>query len=74
MKNIYRNSVPYTTKSGLQIGIAYQPPVQRITHEGEIVQSALLGVRSPKFLSSGSIWYYTCVVVLLIIIAAVMNK
>jgi len=74
MKNIHRTSVPYTTKSGLQIGIAYQPPVQPITHEGEIIQSALLGVRIPKFMSSGSIWYYTCLAVLFIIIAAVVGK
>jgi len=31
-------------------------------------------VRSFRFMSSGSIWYYTCLVILFIILAAVVGK
>ena len=35
---------PYTTKSGLQIGIAYQPPLQdNMTADSERLQRALIG-------------------------------
>ena len=43
--------VPYTTKSGVQIGIRYQPPKQGMYRDEEIVQQALLNVqgqRTPK--------------------------
>jgi len=66
--------LPYTTKTGVQIGIAYQRPPQQLTYDGEIIQSALLGVRSFRFMSSGSIWYYTCLVILFIILAVVVGK
>ena len=36
-------ALPYTTKTGIQIGIAYQPPLQKLTPEGEFIQSVLLG-------------------------------
>jgi len=74
MKHTNRNAVPYTTKSGLQIGIAYTPPAQQLTQDAEIIQSALLGVQSPKFLTNGSIWYYAFLVILFIVIAAVVSK
>lgn len=74
MKHSQRTSVPYTTKSGLQIGIAYTPPAQQLTQDAEVIQSALLGVRNPKFVTTGSIWYYTFLVVLFIVIAAVVMK
>lgn len=37
--------VPYTTKTGVQIGIAYIPPKQNLTPEGEHLQGILLGER-----------------------------
>ena len=73
-KHVYRKSVPYTTKTGVQIGIAYQPPLQQITQEGEIIQSVLLGKRSIHFVSNGMMWYATGVICVFIILAAVVGK
>ena len=42
-KHISSKSLPYTTKTGIRIGIAYQPPLQKLTPEGEFIQSVLLG-------------------------------
>lgn len=41
--HISSRPLPYTTKTGIQIGIAYQPPLQKLTPEGEFIQSVLLG-------------------------------
>ena len=60
-----KRAVPYTTKSGLQIGCAYTPPPQQLTREGEQVQAALLGYRSAAFERSSLMAYIT--VVLLVI-------
>lgn len=35
--------IPYTTKTGLQIGIRYQPPKQGMNRDEELIQSALIG-------------------------------
>jgi hypothetical protein len=38
--------LPYTTKSGLQIGCRYEPPpVNHVSHEGEFWQGVFLGYR-----------------------------
>lgn len=34
---------PYTTKSGVKIGLRYQSPPPRMSRDEEIIQSALLG-------------------------------
>lgn len=41
--HISSRPLPYTTKTGIQIGIAYEPPLQQLTPEGEFIQSVLLG-------------------------------
>ena len=40
--------VPYTTKSGVQIGIRYQPPKQGMSRDEELVQQALLNVQKQR--------------------------
>jgi hypothetical protein len=37
--------VPYTTKTGIQIGSLYQRPLARLTADEELIQAALLGHR-----------------------------
>lgn len=37
---------PYTTKTGVQIGILYQPPKPKLSKDEELLQRALL--RKPK--------------------------
>ena len=44
-KHFSSRPLPYTTKTGIQIGIAYEPPRQKLTPEGEFMQSVLLGDR-----------------------------
>ena len=66
--------VPYTTKSGLQIGSAYTPPAQQLTREGEEIQSILLGTRPSIIERHGMIWYAAFLVVVFIILAAVVGK
>jgi len=39
---------PYTTKTGVQIGIRYQPPKQGMYRDDELLQAALLGVKHPR--------------------------
>lgn len=41
--------LPYTTKSGLQIGCMYSPPTENhMSHDDEIIQMALLNIE-PEF-------------------------
>ena len=41
--------LPYTTKSGLQIGCMYSPPQQNyMSHDAELLQMALLDIE-PEF-------------------------
>lgn len=35
--------IPYTTKTGLQIGIRYEPPKSYMSRDEELIQSALIG-------------------------------
>lgn len=53
----YSRCVPYTTKTGLQIGIAYTPPAQQLTYEGEEIQSILLGTRPTVIQRNGMMVY-----------------
>ena len=57
----YSRCVPYTTKTGLQIGIAYTPPTQQLTYEGEEIQSILLGTR-PTVLQRNGMMVYAVIV------------
>jgi hypothetical protein len=43
-------TTPYTTKSGLQIGVHYQPPrrIQETSRTENMLQSALLGAKSDR--------------------------
>ena len=56
----FTRCVPYTTKTGLQIGIAYTPPAQQLTQDGEMIQSVLLGTR-PSVLQRNGMMVYAVV-------------
>jgi hypothetical protein len=68
----YSRCVPYTTKTGLQIGIAYTPPVQRLTREGEEIQSVLLGIRTPVMERSGMMAYTVVIFAVFAFLAVVL--
>jgi hypothetical protein len=68
----YTRCVPYTTKTGLQIGIAYTPPVQRLTREGEEIQSVLLGIRTPVMERSGMMVYAVVIFAVFMLLAVTL--
>jgi hypothetical protein len=68
----YSRCVPYTTKTGLQIGIAYTPPVQRLTREGEEIQSVLLGIRTPVMERSGMMVYAVVIFAVFMLLAVTL--
>lgn len=68
----FNRCVPYTTKTGLQIGIAYTPPVQQLTYEGEEIQSILLGHRTPVMQRKGMMVYAAVIAAVFIVLAAVL--
>jgi hypothetical protein len=70
----FSRCTPYTTKTGLQIGIAYTPPAQQLTYEGEEIQSVLLGSRTPVMERRGLMVYAAIVAVVFAAIAVVVNK
>jgi hypothetical protein len=70
----FSRCTPYTTKTGLQIGIAYTPPAQQLTHEGEEIQSVLLGSRTPVMERRGLMVYAAIVAVVFAAIAVVVGK
>ena len=41
--------IPYTTKTGVQIGIRYKRPPPPMYRDEERLQAALLGIKSPRF-------------------------
>lgn len=43
MKPHTRPNPPYTTKTGVQIGLLYQRPAPAMTRDDELLQTALLG-------------------------------
>ena len=51
--------VPYTTKSGLQIGRLYQPPRKDMYKDEEIIQQALLGLRRKRTFSPGLVAFFS---------------
>lgn len=66
----YTRCVPYTTKTGLQIGIAYTPPAQQLTYEGEEIQSILLGTR-PTILQRNGMMVYAVILAAVVVGLAV---
>lgn len=69
--------VPYTTKTGIQIGRFYEPPRQQLTPEGEFMQSVLLKDRYsafPRFEKIGMALYMVAMITLITSIAVVVNK
>lgn len=66
----YSRCVPYTTKTGLQIGIAYTPPAQQLTQDGEMIQSVLLGTR-PSVIQRNGMMVYAVVIFAVFMLLAV---
>jgi hypothetical protein len=64
---------PYTTRTGLQIGIAYTPPAQQLTHEGELIQSVMLGNRTPVMERRGLMVYAVMVFAAFLLLAVVIK-
>jgi hypothetical protein len=69
----FSQCVPYTTKTGLQIGIAYTPPPQQLTQDAEIIQSVLLGQPTPVMQRKGLMVYAVIVFAVFLILAAVIK-
>jgi hypothetical protein len=46
----------YTTKTGLKIGCAYQPPLRSLSYEETRIQSALLGERKHSLSLGAAVW------------------
>ena len=69
----FSQCVPYTTKTGLQIGIAYTPPPQQLTQDAEIIQSALLGQPTPVMQRKGLMVYAVIVFAVFLILAVVIK-
>ena len=72
--NNFHKCVPYTTKTGLQIGIAYTPPVQQLTQDGEMIQSILLGTRPSVIERNGMMLYAALLAAVFIVLAVVVIK
>lgn len=68
----YTRCVPYTTKTGLQIGIAYTPPAQQLTYEGEEIQSILLGTRPTVIQRNGMMVYAVVLAAVFAFLAVVL--
>jgi len=69
----FSRCTPYTTKTGLQIGIAYTPPVQQLTQDGEVIQSVLLGKPTPVMQRRGLMVYAVIVAAVFIFLAVVIK-
>jgi hypothetical protein len=69
----FSRCTPYTTKTGLQIGIAYTQPLQQLTHEGEEIQSILLGQRTPVMERKGMMIYAAIVAAVFMLLAVVVK-
>jgi hypothetical protein len=46
----------YTTKTGLKIGCAYQPPLRSLSYEETRIQSALLGEKRQSLSFNAAVW------------------
>ena len=76
-KHISTRPVPYTTKTGIQIGRFYEPPRQSLTAEGEFMQAVLLKDRRaafPNLEKLGLGLYMAAMICLFTLIAVVVNK
>lgn len=76
-KHISTRPVPYTTKTGIQIGRFYEPPRQQLTPEGEYMQGVLLGVKHSVFPDRQKISmaaYMVAYIVLLTLIGLAVSK
>jgi hypothetical protein len=71
--NNFNQGVPYTTKTGLQIGIAYTPPPQQLTQDAELIQSVLLGQPTPVMQRKGLMVYAVIVFAAFLILAVVIK-
>lgn len=55
----------YTTKTGIKIGYAYQPPLPELTFDEELIQAALLSKgRTLSPLAVGLACLFVCVCIL----------
>jgi hypothetical protein len=66
--------VPYTTKTGLKIGLAYQPKPQELTPDGEFIQSVLLGRKTSLIRRNGMMLYTVLLAAVFALITVVVNK
>jgi len=68
--------LPYTTKSGLQIGCKYTPPPRYISsHDAELLQAALLGIE-PQFSQRrvlGWVAYALCIVATFVLLFSLVD-
>lgn len=58
MKSHTRPNPPYTTKSGVQIGLLYQRPAPAMTRDDELIQSALLRTPSSRVRSALTVLFF----------------
>ncbi len=65
---------PYTTKTGLKIGLAYSPRPQELTPDGEFIQSILLGQKTPVLQRGGMMLYAVLVAAVFVTLAVVVGK
>lgn len=73
MKNFDdHGSVPYTTKTGLKIGLLYQKPPTIQSREDEFIQGILLGDRPNPDMYEILEWV-VCFTLLYVLIAVVMT-
>ncbi len=76
-EHVSSRPLPYTTKTGIRIGGAYEPPLQQLTHEGEFMQGVLLGAKHSVFPERrviGLALYMAAMIALITSIAVVVNK
>ena len=75
--HISSRPVPYTTKTGIQIGRFYEPPRQQLTYEGEHIQGVLLGNRDTVYPDREKVFltaYMIALIALVVIIAMVVGQ
>lgn len=59
---------PYTTKTGLQIGLLYKKPPPQLSHDEEVIQSILLRDRAVVWHHIANEWLgyiFLCVLIVL---------
>lgn len=76
-EHISSRPLPYTTKTGIQIGRFYEPPLQQLTAEGEFMQAVLLKDRFaafPHFRAIGWALYMVGMISVITTLAVVFSK